>query len=190
MLQIGPVGTPVFATPTRVARKTANETPPSGATCPDRQLQPSSRFHTKTVLKDRRNAQTSHATFPKPARIFRRPEGAKGVRYTQNEIEKTLPLEPRPLRPGRFCGTAGSISNRHPCRLETCISPCASATSLFLIVTRQGGLFRTRFSDQQRRARMAQARAGRVIEPSGAAGRLAFRRSRIAAWMGGGRVGR
>jgi len=53
--------------------------------------------------------------------------GGSGVRYTQNKIEKTLP--------------ARSFSNRHPCRLESHLSPCAPATSLFLIVTRRGVFF-------------------------------------------------
>ena len=67
---------------------------PIRATCPHRQFQPSSRVHTKTVLKDRRNAQTTHATFLKTgppsvdgesslgeqsAGILRKPEGAGGV---------------------------------------------------------------------------------------------------------------
>jgi hypothetical protein len=126
-----------------------------GATCPDGQLQPSSRFHTKTVLKDRRNAQTTHATFPEaqtgPPRspgkgslgdqtppsldgiqgsrstasrageinrawgIRRRPVSTKhkapGRRPPAGQaglVELGRSIEPRRLRPGRFCGTGGS----------------------------------------------------------------------------------
>jgi hypothetical protein len=95
--------------------------------CPDRQLQSSSRFHTKTVLKDRRNAQTTHATFPEaqtgPPRFPVR--GAWGIRRRPVSTEYRAPgrrppagqaglvelgrsIEPRRLRPGRFCGTGGS----------------------------------------------------------------------------------
>jgi hypothetical protein len=139
MFQIGRVGTSVFTMPTRVARKSAMSLPHRNI-CPDRQLPPSSCFHTKTVLKDRRKAQTSHATFPETAGIFRRPEGAGGVSYTQNEMEKKLNTRLR----ASVANVQHPVSNRHPCRLETHLSPCSPMTSLFLIVTRRGGLFRTK----------------------------------------------
>jgi hypothetical protein len=126
---------------------------PIRATCPDRQFQPSSRVHTKTVLKDRRNAQTTHATFPEAAGIFRKPEGAGGVSYRQNEMSLAIrhPDSPRlrasvanaghsPLttRHPALSGVEGCISNRHSCRLETHINPCASMAPPFLIVHKIG----------------------------------------------------
>src|SRR5579863_6132517 len=49
------------------------------------------------------------------------------------------------LRTNGPLATRHCFSNRHPCRLETYINSCASATSLFLIVTRRGGSFSHEF---------------------------------------------
>src|ERR1700675_5222813 len=67
------------------------------------------------------------------------------------------------------------ISNRHPGRLETHVNPCASITSLFLIVTRKGvnllafsSHFSARQSSLQRQASSFQNASPRLLcRPSG-----------------------